>query len=378
MQSEKSIASKYCQDELALAYISNKPIFPCGLKTPEELFPLMDTGMKLQLARFEWNLFTEEDAFESNFDKLANKMDAEISKMNIESHVPPADEASSSKQAEPSEKGDGNPESRQILKRQDSVRMNQRFDKNMMGRLDSFGITVKEEDFWSQHYPDQNQVEWIEFSGKFKQEYKSNIDKLFSEEDQTRMEMMMKHEMAVEEDGILHVEKYKEFCTIDKELFSLWQRVQDYALEHFAMREVFNMDSHVRVEAIENLGKFNSPAVREALRDLLKDSDPNVRAVAAISLARAAVSSDKVTVQALKKVLTDQDRLVRESGCLALGHLKSQGAVGKLVQMWRNDVISTVRDAAQLALEQIGGEEANKAIHMTKVLAEEIQKLTKN
>ncbi len=43
--SEKTIESKYCQDELALAYVSNKPIFPVGLKQPQELFPKMDTGM---------------------------------------------------------------------------------------------------------------------------------------------------------------------------------------------------------------------------------------------------------------------------------------------------------------------------------------------
>ncbi len=43
--SETTIKSKYCQDELALAYVSNKPIFPVGLKQPQDLFPQMDTGM---------------------------------------------------------------------------------------------------------------------------------------------------------------------------------------------------------------------------------------------------------------------------------------------------------------------------------------------
>ena len=36
----------------------------------------------------------------------------------------------------------------------------------------------------------------------------------------------------------------------------------------------------------------------------------------------------------LMKCLNDKDRLVRESGCLALGHMKSQQAVPKLVQLW--------------------------------------------
>ena len=34
------------------------------------------------------------------------------------------------------------------------------------------------------------------------------------------------------------------------------------------------------------------------------------------------------------KCLNDKDRLVREAGCLALGHLKSKQAVPKIVQLW--------------------------------------------
>ena len=49
-----------------------------------------------------------------------------------------------------------------------------------------------------------------------------------------------------------------------------------------------------------------------------------------------------------------------------------------LLSCRRNDFISSVREAAQVALEQIGGEEANKAMHMTKVLADEIRMLTKD
>ena len=39
-------------------------------------------------------------------------------------------------------------------------------------------------------------------------------------------------------------------------------------------------------------------------------------------------------------------------------------------------MISSVREAAQVALEQIGGDEAKKAMHMTRVLADEIHMLT--
>lgn len=50
--------------------------------------------------------------------------------------------------------------------------------------------------------------------------------------------------------------------------------------------------------------------------------------------------------------------------------------IGLLSFFRRNDFISHVREAATVALEQIGGEEAEKAIHVTKVLSEEIRHLT--
>ncbi|KAF6030806.1 hypothetical protein EB796_010882 [Bugula neritina] len=43
----------------------------------------------------------------------------------------------------------------------------------------------------------------------------------------------------------------------------------------------------------------------------------------------------------------------------------------------RNDYISSVRDAAELALKQIGGSEVNRAMEMTNVLTAEIGELIK-
>lgn len=47
-----------------------------------------------------------------------------------------------------------------------------------------------------------------------------------------------------------------DFCTVDGEEQALWQRVTSYAQDMYAMKDVFAMDSTVRVDAIENLGKF--------------------------------------------------------------------------------------------------------------------------
>ena len=46
------------------------------------------------------------------------------------------------------------------------------------------------------------------------------------------------------------------------------------------------------------------------------------------------------------------------------------------VRYRRNDFISHVRTAAEVALKNIGGEEAGRAIHMTEVLTKEIRELS--
>ena len=64
------------------------------------------------------------------------------------------------------------------------------------------------------------------------------------------------------------------------------------------------------------------------------------------------------------------------SWLFASGRIKCTEKVNDLVRVWRNDVISTVREAAQLALEHINSEEAKEAIHITRILADELKLLT--
>ncbi|XP_071790819.1 uncharacterized protein [Asterias amurensis] len=55
-----------------------------------------------------------------------------------------------------------------------------------------------------------------------------------------------------------------EFCIVN-ESFEFWQRGEEQALKSYTMREVFSMDSTVRIDAIQNLSKFYSNSVVEAL-----------------------------------------------------------------------------------------------------------------
>ena len=86
-------------------------------------------------------------------------------------------------------------------------------------------------------------------------------------------------------------------------------------------------------KSISVTGQFQSSAVINALRDLLRNKSSNVRAVAAVSLVKSG-DKDPSTVDNLMKCLNDKDRLVREAGCLALGQLQSKKAVPKLLHLW--------------------------------------------
>ena len=78
---------------------------------------------------------------------------------------------------------------------------------------------------------------------------------------------------------------------------------------------------------------FQSPAVIEALMQLLEDKDPNVRAVAAICLGRTKCTEEKV-IDKLISLLKDGDRIVRQSACLSLGSMKAVKAIPHIGNIW--------------------------------------------
>ena len=83
----------------------------------------------------------------------------------------------------------------------------------------------------------------------------------------------------------------------------------------------------------KHTAQFQNPAVVDALIRLLEDPDPNVRAVAAVSLGRTGNASDDV-VDNLITLLKDADRIVRQGACLSLGHLKAEKAVPHIGHIW--------------------------------------------
>ncbi|KAL8576103.1 hypothetical protein ACOMHN_001453 [Nucella lapillus] len=422
--SERAVRSKYCRDEVALAYVSNTAIFPVNLQPRDTLLPLMDTGLKLQLANYNWTTLTEPQTRRQNIRHLVATMKAELDDLAepMTAQDDSADSAAAAHQAAGSlpflspvmsveDESEAKEESEVVSprdvtvtapKRQVTVivvnkssspaqspasegeapefnrRMRRLRERNlavMKVKGDDDAGPIMPEKFWTEQFGVVDYVTWDRFTEAFVEVFKDLVRETFTSDDQQQLLDILRRELEVGDDDRIFKYQLLAFCSIYGDASPLWVRVHEQARESFAMREVFNMDSSVRVEAIENLGKFRSAAVIDALRDLLTDPDANVRAVATVSLSRTN-ANDPVTIRHILRTLSDKDRLVREAGCLALGHLKARQAISKLSHLWRNDVISHVREAAAVALHQIGGQEVEDVMRVTKVLAEEIRSLT--
>ncbi|PIK42704.1 hypothetical protein BSL78_20428 [Apostichopus japonicus] len=171
---------------------------------------------------------------------------------------------------------------------------------------------------------------------------------------------------------------YVSFCgggaKLEGDCDRFYHQVMDYARGKIAMKEIFHMDSTVRLIAINNLGQFQTASVVGVLKSLLTDKDANIRTVAAIAIGKTGTTNQRV-IDTLMAKLKDDDRMVREASCLSLGHLKSSQAIPLLVDIWRNDIISNVRNAALTALRIMDSPLAKESIRVTQLLDEEVEKL---
>ncbi|XP_064619975.1 uncharacterized protein LOC135483236 [Lineus longissimus] len=361
IMSAQGAASKALQDELSLAYISNTPIFPVGLANFSAISPNLDSGRRLILAKINWTFFTKDEHYESRFASFLNSLRTEI-----ESGIPDPDA-----DVEDDERFTS-------MNRTKGMEIDYEEDQDMVEFMAEFSKKTGDEtqDFWTRHFNEESQVPWLQFRDAFTDDYKVEIVRVFGmDKEKWLCGLIYRDIFELAKD--VKKSSYLQFCinkTDDPHYF--FSRVQDYATAIVAMKEVFDMDSTVRLTAVQNLGKFRTPSVITTLMELLEDAEPNMRAVAALALGRSGKKTKKV-VDHLLKSLEDEDRLVRESVCLSLGSLKAERAVQPVLDRWRNDPISTVREAARIAITKIGGDEAAGAIKVTQVLSEEMANLRK-
>ncbi|XP_033102214.1 uncharacterized protein LOC117105240 [Anneissia japonica] len=344
--SEGSTSSQQCEDLISLAYISDTPIFPIARDCFPALNCKLSFSMKLILAKLNWMFFISEVDRKENYPVLISSIQRAIAKGH--------------------EKPD-------ISEGIDDI-SDERFVYIIGNEENVEREVVDKPDFWERRFESRSQLAWVDFRDAFADEYKEQLKENFPEHRQKWL-MNLIYGDIFELRKMITRKMYTSFCCcIATDPDNFYHRIVDYALGVLAMRSVFDMESTVRLDAVQNLGQFKTRSVISTLINLLNDGDPNMRAVAAIALGKTGVKNYRV-VQSMIKKLSDDDRLVREAACISLGHMKAEESVRYIVALWRGDTISHVRQAAEVALGLINSPESQEAIRITQVLSDEMNRL---
>lgn len=343
---KESAASTLAADAVALAYISNTPMLIAANDDRAAVLAKMNFGMKLTLQKMDWHIFPS-DNLDSTLPTFMGELKSSLSGEDVKNTTEQDTSAATNR--------------RQLYAHSKQ--------KSNYEKVDEHG------NFWDRNFGSEESVAWFKFQQAFLSEYETNISESFNDSQVHWLLDMLRDEVfEASETQTATKERFLEVRGESEHKGHFWKVVSEIATEKYSMNEVFNMESTVRLTAVENLGKFQSPAVVDALLKLLDDPDPNIRAIAAISLGRTGTKEKKV-INRLLTLLDDKDRICRQSACLSLGHIKAEEGVPKISHIWRNDFISTVREAAKTALEQIGGPDAERILRVTNILQEEIAQL---
>lgn len=356
IMSENSMGTEGCADEVSLAYISDKPILPVAIKYYDDLKNHLSFSMKLILSKINWSFFTCETECKMNFPGLLSTVTETTHNLGEGTHI--GTNASINDDLEKPEEEKGK---RIFMRWKKNTRKYKR-------KLDT--------DFWeSQFGTKHKEVSWIEFRKTFLAVYDEQLKKKFSE-DKVHWLMNVVYGDIFRLNKTISKKMYENFAgnCKDSDPDSFYYRVLDYARGKVAMRGVFDMESTIRLDAVRSLGRFKTASVIASLLDLLEDKDPNMRAIASIALGKTGIKNKRIMSRMLK-MLEDEDRLVREAACISLGHMQSEVAVPYLVEVWRKEIISHVRNAAEVALGLIDSEKSREALRVTKVLSSEMKDL---
>ncbi|XP_022102105.1 uncharacterized protein LOC110985406 [Acanthaster planci] len=349
IMSSSSTLDKHCNDEVSLAYITDTPIFPVTRETFAELEPNLSFSLRLMVAKLNWMFFDSDEQKEANYPVLLSSIRSAVAMVNEET-------------GEEQETQEEDEETPQAWKDRPNT-----------------AVVIREgKDFWEDKFGDTSEVPWIEFRDKFLEVYKDQMVEQFTEDKVQWLTNLLYGDVLLLR-KVVTKHTYETFCrhkpNKPRDPDRFYNRLISYAKGCIAMRGVFNMESTVRLDAIQKLGQFKTQAVVSSLLDLSDEKDANVRAVAAISLGKTGIKSRRVS-QRMIKLLSDEDRLVREAACISLGHMQIESAVPHLVNVWRTEIISHVRKAAEVALGLINSDRAREAIKMTEVLSREMKELS--
>ena len=112
-------------------------------------------------------------------------------------------------------------------------------------------------DFWDRHFSDMDEVTWINFRKSFENDYKQKItENLNASQVQFLVNLIYKDIFNLKKS--IKRQLYDQFCegNPDADPHRFFNRLQQYAVGYYAMREVFNMNSSLRMTTIQNLGRY--------------------------------------------------------------------------------------------------------------------------
>lgn len=127
--------------------------------------------------------------------------------------------------------------------------------RNQTKKAISYEPIGKDGNFWDRNFGEKRkEVKWNEFQKTFETEFKTEMSELCKTEESSQWLLnVLKNDVfegtdKVTKDNFLKLRGQ----SVHKKHF--WKIVNDKATEKYCINEVFNMDSAVRLTAVENLG----------------------------------------------------------------------------------------------------------------------------
>ena len=130
------------------------------------------------------------------------------------------------------------------------------YDYANVKRPSKIELIGEEGNFWRRNFGDDEEVAWYKFQQAFLTEFKANLSESFDDSKVSWLLEMLKDEVfeATSSDKVTQA-KFMEVRGDSKDKNHFWKVVSEIATEKYNMNEVFNMESTVRLTAVENLGK---------------------------------------------------------------------------------------------------------------------------
>lgn len=116
--------------------------------------------------------------------------------------------------------------------------------------------TSKSIDFWERHFAKAKEVSITSLKEKFAADYGDRISQTFGPSQRKLFENLLCKDVF-ELQNVVKKDKYEKFigATSSNQPDPFFDRISAYVTAHTAMKEVFDMDSTVRLTAIQQLGK---------------------------------------------------------------------------------------------------------------------------